>query len=59
MTMHSTVLIALVLLIGATVPNIADEGPNQPFTCTAKRLTSASWKRRAVLGKGQARRHIS
>ena len=36
MTMHSTVLIALVLLIGATVPSIAEEGPNQTFTCTAK-----------------------
>jgi hypothetical protein len=33
---HSTVLIALILLIGATVPGIAEEGRNQTFTCTAK-----------------------
>jgi len=52
MAVNSTVLIALVLLIGATVPSFAEEEPKQTFTCTAKRLTSASWKRRAVLGKG-------
>ena len=52
MTMHSTVLIALVLLIGATVPSIAEEGPNQPFTCTAKTFNEclleapcSAWKR--------------
>jgi hypothetical protein len=36
MTLHSTLSIALILLIGATVPTIAKEGPNQTFTCTAK-----------------------
>ena len=33
---HSTVLIPLVLLLGATVPCLADEGSKQNFTCTAK-----------------------
>jgi hypothetical protein len=59
MPLHSTVLIALILLIGATVPSIAEEGANQTFTCTAKTFNDASWKPRAVLGKGQARRNTS
>ena len=52
MTMHSTVLIALVLLIGATVPSIAEEEPDQTFTCTAKTFNEClmeapcnAWKR--------------
>jgi hypothetical protein len=52
MTKHSTVLIALVLLIGATVPSFAEEGPNQTFTCTAKTFNEclmeapcSAWKR--------------
>ena len=52
MTKHSTVLIALVLLIGATVPSFAVEGPNQTFTCTAKTFNEclmeapcSAWKR--------------
>ena len=52
MTMHSTVLIALVLLIGATVASTAQEGPNQTFTCTAKTFNEclmeapcSAWKR--------------
>jgi hypothetical protein len=36
MPVHSTVSIALILLIGATVSSIAEEGPHQTFTCTAK-----------------------
>jgi hypothetical protein len=51
MVVNSSVLIALVL-IGATVPSFAEEEPKQTFTCTAKSSTSASWKRRVVLGKG-------
>ena len=49
---HSTVLTALILLIGATVPNLAEEGPNQTFTCTAKTFNEClieapcgAWKR--------------
>jgi len=49
---HSTVLTALILLIGATVPSLAEEGPNQTFTCTAKTFNEclmeapcSSWKR--------------
>jgi hypothetical protein len=52
MTIHSTVLIALILLIGATVPGISEEEPNQTFTCTAKTFNEclmeapcSAWKR--------------
>ena len=52
MTMHSTVLIALVLLIGAAVPSFAEEEPKQTFTCTAKTFNEclleapcSAWKR--------------
>ena len=52
MALHSTVLIALVLLIGATVPSFAEEGSKQPFTCTAKTFNEclmeapcSAWKR--------------
>ena len=47
-----TLSIALILLIGATVPTIAEEGPNQTFTCTAKTFNEClmeapcgAWKR--------------
>ena len=36
MTPHSTVTIPLVLLLGTTVPCLAQEGSKQSFTCTAK-----------------------
>ena len=36
MPLHSRVPGALILLIGATVPSLAEEGHNQTFTCTAK-----------------------
>jgi hypothetical protein len=36
MLVSSTLLIALVILIGATVPSFADEELKQTFTCTAK-----------------------
>ena len=52
MAVNSTVLITLVLLIGAAVPSFAEEEPSKPSPVLPKRLTSASWKRRAVLGKG-------
>jgi hypothetical protein len=52
MTLHSTILIALVLLIGATVPSTAEEGPGQSFTCSAKTFNEclmeapcSAWKR--------------
>ena len=52
MVVNSTVLITLVLLIGAAVPGIAEEGPNQTFTCTAKTFNEclmeapcSAWKR--------------
>jgi hypothetical protein len=36
MTLHFTASIALILLIGATVPTLAEEGPNQIFNpCSA------------------------
>jgi hypothetical protein len=51
-TLHSTILIALVLLIGATVPSTAEEGPDQSFTCSAKTFNEclmeapcSAWKR--------------
>jgi len=52
MVVNSTVLIALVILIGATVPSFAEEELSKPSPAPPKRLTSASWKRRVVLGKG-------
>ena len=49
---HSTVLIPLVLLLGATVPCLAEEGSKQNFTCTAKAFNDclmeapcSAWKR--------------
>jgi hypothetical protein len=52
MPLHSCVLKALILLIGATLPSLAEEGPNQMFTCTAKTFNEclieapcSAWKR--------------
>jgi hypothetical protein len=52
MVVNSTVLIALVILIGATVPSFAEEEPKQTFTCTAKTFNEclmeapcSAWKR--------------
>ena len=52
MAVNSTVLIALALLIGATVPSFAEEEPKQTFTCTAKTFNEclmeapcSAWKR--------------
>ena len=52
MLLHSRALKALILLIGATVPSLAQEGPNQMFTCTAKTFNEclieapcSAWKR--------------
>ena len=52
MLLHSRLLTALILLIGATVPSLAEEGPNQTFTCTAKTFKEclmeapcSAWKR--------------
>jgi hypothetical protein len=52
MALQYTVLIALVLFIGVTVSSIAEDGPNQPFTCTAKTFNEclmeapcSAWKR--------------
>ena len=52
MAVNSTVLIALVLLIGAAVPSFAEEEPKQTFTCTAKTFNEclmeapcSAWKR--------------
>ena len=52
MTLNFTASIALTLFIGATVPTLADEGPNQTFTCTAKTFNEclmevpcSAWKR--------------
>ena len=36
MPLHSALSMALILLIGAAVPSIAEEESNQTFTCTAK-----------------------
>jgi hypothetical protein len=51
MRLQSTVLIAFIL-IGATVPSIAEDRPNQTFTCTAKTFNEclmeapcSAWKR--------------
>ena len=50
--MNYRVLIALVLLIGGTVPSLAEEEPKQTFTCTAKTFNEclmeapcSAWKR--------------
>jgi hypothetical protein len=52
MALHSTLLMALILLIGAAVPSIAEDGSNQTFTCTAKTFNEclmeapcSAWKR--------------
>ena len=52
MAVNSTVLITLVLLIGAAVPSFAEEEPKQTFTCTAKTFNEclmeapcSAWKR--------------
>ena len=52
MPLHSKVLMAFVLLIGATVPTIAEETPNKTFTCIAKTFNEclmeapcSAWKR--------------
>ena len=52
MTVRSTVLISLVLLLGATVPCLAEEESKQSFTCTAKTFNDclleapcSAWKR--------------
>jgi hypothetical protein len=52
MPLHSTILTASILLIGATVSTLAEEGPDQAFTCTAKRFNEclieapcSAWKR--------------
>ena len=57
MALHSTVLIALVLLFGATVPCFAEEAPKQTFTCTAKTFNEclmeapcSAWKRSGPKG---------
>jgi hypothetical protein len=62
MTLHSTVFIALILLIGERIPSIADEGPNQTFTCTAKTFNEclmeapcSAWKRSGPKGYKLAR----
>ena len=52
MTLHNTVLIPFVLLLGGTVPSLAEEGSKQSFTCTAKTFNDclmeapcSAWKR--------------
>jgi hypothetical protein len=52
MVVNSTVLIALVILIGGTVPSFAEEELKQTFTCTAKTFNEclmeapcSAWKR--------------
>ena len=52
MAVNSTALIALVTLIGATVPSFAEEEPKQTFACTAKTFNEclmeapcSAWKR--------------
>ena len=49
--MNSTVLIALVLLIGATVPSFAEEEPKQTFTCEClMEAPCSAWKRLGLKG---------
>ena len=52
MSLHSTLLIPLVWLLGATVPCLAEEASKQSFTCTAKAFNDclmeapcSAWKR--------------
>jgi hypothetical protein len=52
MAVNSTVLLALILLIGAAPPSFAEEEPKQTFTCTAKTFNEClmeapcnAWKR--------------
>jgi hypothetical protein len=52
MPLHSALSMALILLIGAAVPSIAEEESNQTFTCTAKTFNEclmeapcSAWKR--------------
>jgi hypothetical protein len=52
MTLRSTVLIPLVLLLGATIPCLAEEASKRSFTCTAKTFNDclmeapcSAWKR--------------
>ena len=52
MTLRCTVLIPLVLLLGSTVPCLAEEESKQSFTCTAKTFNDclleapcSAWKR--------------
>src|SRR5262245_22316986 len=52
MALHSIVLTAWVLLLGATVRCFAEEAPKQTFTCTAKTFNEclmeapcSAWKR--------------
>ena len=52
MAVNSTVFIAVALLIGATVPSLAEDEPKQSFTCTAKTFNEclmeapcSAWKR--------------
>ena len=52
MNLHSTALIPMVLLLGATVPCPAEEASKQSFTCTAKTFNDclmeapcSAWKR--------------
>ena len=53
MSLHcNRISFALILLLGGTVPTIAEEGPNQTFTCTAKTFNEclmeapcSAWKR--------------
>jgi hypothetical protein len=52
MVVNSAILIALVILIGGTVPSFAEEELKQTFTCTAKTFNEclmeapcSAWKR--------------
>jgi hypothetical protein len=52
MAVNSTVLITLVLLIGAAIPSFGEEEPKQTFTCSAKTFNEclmeapcSAWKR--------------
>ena len=52
MVVNSTILIALVILIGGSVPSFAEEELKQTFTCTAKTFNEclmeapcSAWKR--------------
>ena len=52
MALHSTVLTAWVLLLGATVSCFAEEAPKQTFTCTAKTFNECLMEGHAALGNG-------